>query len=79
MKPGDILIYIGGDDIYLNRGDRVMFSQRLSTNTYYDTVIYTYDESGQIHYRIYPCESFRLLSQIRDEKIDTLLRNGVVL
>jgi len=73
MKEGDILIYIGENDMYLNRGDRVFFSQKLSTNTYDDTVVYTNKEEGELHYRVYPSSSFRLLTQIRDEKIDTIL------
>lgn len=73
MKPGDILIYIGEDDMYFNRGDRAMFSQKLYTNTYDDIVIYTQNEVGELHYRVYSSASFVALSQIRDEKIDTLL------
>lgn len=79
MKEGDILIYVGEDTPDLKRGDRVFFkcifpfSQNLSTNTYDDTVIYTHKEKGEVHYRVYPSSSFKLLTQIRDEKIDTLL------
>jgi len=73
MKPGDILIYIGGDDIHFNRGDRAIFVIKLLTNTYDDTVIYTQNEVGQLRYRVYPSSSFVPLSQIRDEKIGTLL------
>jgi len=73
LKKGEILIYTGEDDMYFNRGDRVFFGQKLSTNTYDDTVIYTHKEGGEVHYRVYPSSSFKLLSQIRDEKIDIIL------